>query len=176
MENLSEIIVICIAGIILGLLIGYILFKKFKLDKWIKNKKLNKVIKNLEILKKKLEENGEIIDMGKKIHIEVIESPGGKGVLNIIRDPKMKEDKPKPKKKKKRKIILDITEKDLRMIEAIGEAKNIELESPEEQEEEILEDQEEDLEEPEEDLEELDTELEEDIEEEQEEQEEEERE
>lgn len=103
MENLSEIIITGIAGIILGFIIGFIVFKKFKLMEWLAKQKLNKVIKNPQILKKKLEENGEIYDMGEKIHIGITEDSGGKEILDIKRDPKMKEEKPKKKKKARRK-------------------------------------------------------------------------
>src|SRR4030042_6977254 len=139
MENLSEIIITGIAGIILGFLIGVILFKKVKLFEWLNKKKLNKVVGNPQVLKKKLEENGEIYDRGEKIHVGIITS-GGKEFLDIKRDPKAKEEMPKPKKKKKAKKKKELNNsEEEKMIESIEDQGDIELEDLEEPEEEIQE-------------------------------------
>lgn len=136
MENLSEIIVTGIAGIILGFIIGFIVFKKLKIVEWLDKKKLSKVIKDPQFLKKKLEENGEIYDMGEKIHVWVITS-GGKEILEIKRDPKAKEEIPKLKKKKKARRKKEEDMQDLKLPEDLSDEEMPIEELSEDPEEEI---------------------------------------
>lgn len=105
--------------IILGLILGVIITKKVDSKKNIsakirdkkENTKISKVINNPELLKQKLEENGEIIDrLGledrkQKISFEVIEGQEGKTLSikkeDIKEDIKSKKIKKKPKAVKK---------------------------------------------------------------------------
>jgi len=78
---LTEIVVCGIIAILFGLGLGYFLFKKTTLFDFMKDRRINKILKNPENLKKKLEESGELIDNGKKISYEISQTPEGRDFL-----------------------------------------------------------------------------------------------
>jgi len=103
---ITEILVTGLVSIPIGATIGYILFKKTTLFDFMKERSINKVIKNPEVLKKKLEESGELFDNGKKLNYNIITNEDGKEILEVkteIAKEKIELTKKAPVKAKKKK-------------------------------------------------------------------------
>ena len=74
-----------VAGI-LGYSLAMTIYKKTKvLDKY-KERKINKVLNDPHELKRKLEQSGEIVDLGEKVIYEVVTNEEGKEVLEVRRE------------------------------------------------------------------------------------------
>jgi len=86
-----EIILVLMIALGLGALILYILSKYTPILSNFSNRSINKVLNNPEVLKSKLEANGDIIDMGEQIKISIIKDSEGKDVLDIKKEPKTEE-------------------------------------------------------------------------------------
>ena len=103
-----EILIIAVPALILGVAIGWILWKKFKLlDKTVEKIKDNnkqKTINNPKILIEKLNKNGPIVDMGEELSFGIAKNDQGKEVLDISRKPHVSlyVEKEKSLKKKRR--------------------------------------------------------------------------
>ena len=94
-------IIIIISSILAGLIIGCVIFKFFP-NLLSKNRKINKVIKNPNLLLEKLQSHGKIYDMGKELHLRVgKDSETGRDVV-IVEEKKVERAK---------KIQKEITEK-----------------------------------------------------------------
>lgn len=72
-----EIIATLLVGVLIGAVLTKFLDKQFnlasKMKKNIQERQLNRVTRNPELLKKKLESNGEIVDDGEKISFDIVE-------------------------------------------------------------------------------------------------------
>lgn len=100
-----EILIIGIAGIFFGAVIGRVLFKNFKIIEKIETQILGKTLNDPEKLKQRLEENGEIVDMGEKLEFKIKKNKEGKEILDIER----KKIKVKEKKQIKSRLMAPIS-------------------------------------------------------------------
>lgn len=127
---LFEIIIIGILGIFIGAFVGKFLFGNLKLFERLEQRKIEKIINNPENLKQRLEENGEIIDMGEKITFEIVRNSKGKKVINFERK-KAKAEKNRIEKKKEPPKKTEELKKDLgKALEEYAEAKPAPIRKP----------------------------------------------
>ena len=76
-------IIMIVSGILAGLIVGYVIFRFFP-NLFSKDKKINKVIKDPNLLLEKLQSNGKIYDMGKGLDFKIgKDSETGKDVVIV---------------------------------------------------------------------------------------------
>lgn len=83
-----EIIAVGLGGILIGVIIAYPIFKKTKILDKIANRERDKILKDPNLLKEKLEENSDIlVDRGEKLNYSVVKNEEGKEVLDLKMEP-----------------------------------------------------------------------------------------
>lgn len=103
----GEALIITVAALGIGILIGYPLFRKFKFIEKAQDKSIQKIVNDPEALKAKLEKSGEIVDLGEKVEFFIKTDESGKKVLDFKKQkvelPKSLKAKESPQEKKKKK-------------------------------------------------------------------------
>lgn len=97
----KEIITLSLAFLLLGIIIGRIIFGKTGLGEWWSNRRVINIIQNPNKLIEKLNANGTIVDMGEQVSFKVGENDKGKKILEISRKPAKTETDRESKPKKK---------------------------------------------------------------------------
>lgn len=93
-------IIIILLSVLVGIPIGLFIFKRFPnlLNKFTKERGINKVLKDPHLLVEKLKSHGEIYDMGKRLDIKVgRDSKTGQDVV-VVEEIKVKKAKELQKK------------------------------------------------------------------------------